>query len=207
MAEIKTIEDLRAKMGTAHDLTQQKIYDHLFPEAKDFIARAPLMFLATVSKEGMPTVSPKGDAPGFVHVQDDGTLLIPDRPGNKLLHGLSNILETGTAGLIFLIPGMEETLRVNGRCIIKDDEDLCAKLEARNRPAELVLEVAVEECFFHCAKAFKRSQTWQPETWGEPMRISFGDIIARNAGGGKIKQTALKTAVNTAIKVDYKTNL
>ncbi|MGB0921344.1 MAG: MSMEG_1061 family FMN-dependent PPOX-type flavoprotein [Alphaproteobacteria bacterium] len=207
MADITTIEALRAKMGDAHELTKQKVYDSLFEEARDYIAKTPLLFLATTSKDGMPTVSPKGDGPGFVHIVDDKTILIPDRPGNKLMYGHTNIIETGTIGLIFLIPGTEETLRISGRCTIKDDEDLCAKFETRGRPAELVLEVKIETCFFHCAKAFKRSQTWQPETWREPFRISFGDIIARNADGGKLKKAALKKVVDMGVKADGKMNL
>lgn len=207
MAEIKTIEQLRAKMGEPHKLTQQKIYDHLFVEARDFIAKSPLLFLATCNKDGMPTVSPKGDGPGFVEIMDDARLLIPDRPGNKLLHGMSNIIDTGVVGLIFLIPGMEETLRINGQCTIRDDEDLCARLEARNRPAELVLDVKVETCFFHCAKAFKRSQTWDPDSWGEPVSLSFGDIIARNAGNNRATKYAIKKAVDVGVSVDYKKNI
>lgn len=207
MADITSIEALRAKMGDAHDLTKQKVYDCLFEEARDYIAKAPLLFVATTSKDGMPTVSPKGDTPGFVHVVDDKTILIPDRPGNKLMYGHCNIIETGTIGLIFLIPGTEETLRISGRCVIKDDADLCAKFESRGRPAELVLAVEIETCFFHCAKAFKRSQTWQPDSWGEPVRISFGDIIARNSGKGKIAKAALKKAVDIGVKADGKLNL
>jgi len=207
MAEIKTIEQLREKMGTPHKMTQQKVYDHLFVEAQDFIAKSPLLFLATRDKDGMPTVSPKGDAAGFVEVMDERRLLIPDRPGNKLLFGMTNIIETGTVGLIFLIPGMEETLRISGRCIIRDDADLCERLAARNRPAELVLDVAVETCFFHCAKAFKRSETWAPDSWPEPVKISFGDIIARNASKSKTAQFAIKKAVDIGVSADYKKNL
>ena len=207
MAQIKTLDQLRDRLGHPHTLTQQKIYDHLFEEAVDFIGRAPLAFIATVSADGSPTVSPKGDGPGFVRVDDDKTLLIPERPGNKLAHGLTNILETGKIGLIFLIPGMEETLRVNGTCVLDDDAALCAEMAARGQDAILVMRVRVEECFFHCAKAFKRSQTWVPDSWGEPFRIEFGDIIARNAGGNKLKQKAVEIAVNQSVKLDYKKNL
>ena len=207
MAEITTIEALRAHMGDAHELTQAKITDGLFEEARDFIARAPLIMIATVSKDGLPTVSPKGDAPGFVAIKDDKTLLIPERPGNRLCHGLTNVIDTGTIGLIFLIPGQEETLRVTGRAVIKDDADLCARFEARGKPALLVQEVTIETCFFHCAKAFKRSQTWNPESWGEPLKISFGDIIARLAGKKGVTKFAMGKAVDLSVKADYKTNL
>ncbi|MEN8722070.1 MAG: MSMEG_1061 family FMN-dependent PPOX-type flavoprotein [Alphaproteobacteria bacterium] len=207
MAQIKTVEALRDRLGNPHTLTQQKIYDHLFEEAVAFIGRAPLAFMATVSGEGEPTVSPKGDGPGFVRVEGTDTLLVPERPGNKLAHGLTNIIETGKIGLIFLIPGMEETLRVNGTCVLDDDAALCADMAARGQDAVLVMHVSVEECFFHCAKAFKRSQTWTPDSWPEPISISFGDIIARNAGGNKVKQKAVEIAVNQSVKLDYKKNL
>ncbi|CAE7406243.1 unnamed protein product [Symbiodinium microadriaticum] len=212
MADITTEEALRAKMGDAHDLTKQKIYTGLFEEARAFIERSPLLFLGTTSKDGMPTVSPKGDGPGFVKIVDDQTLLIPERPGNRLLHGMSNIIETGTIGLIFVIPGMEETLRITGRCVIKDDEDLCQQLTGHgDRPALLVMQVSIESCFFHCAKAFKRSKTWDASSWGEPMRLSFGDIITRNrpADGlvDKAKQAVTKKAIDAGVKADYKVNL
>jgi len=207
MADITSQDALRARMGEPMELTQAKIYDGLFDEARAFIARSPLIFVATTSKDGVPTVSPKGDAPGFVAVSDDHTLLIPERPGNRLCHGLTNVIETGTIGLIFLIPGQEETLRVTGRAVIKDDADLCEQFSARGKPALLVQHVSVETCFFHCAKAFKRSQTWMPDSWAEPMRISFGDIIARNSGKSKLTRAALKTGIDVAVKQDYKSNL
>ena len=216
MAIIDSHDALRAKMGNAHDLTKQKIYTGLFEEARAFITRTPLLFLATTSKDGLPTVSPKGDAAGFVEIVDDQTIRIPERPGNRLLHGLTNIIDTGTIGLIFIIPGMEETLRVTGRCVIRDDEEMCNRLRGHgDKPALLIMEVTVESCFFHCAKAFKRSQTWNPDGWPEPMRLSFGDIIARNAakppkGGGlvdKAKTAVTKKAIDAGVKADYKMNL
>lgn len=207
MADITTIEALRERMGASHPLTEAKIFDHVFEEAAQFIARTPLVFIGTVSKQGLPTVSPKGDGPGFVSLVDDKTLHIPERPGNRLCHGLTNVIETGTIGLIFVIPGQEETLRITGRAVIKDDDDLCARYEARGKPALLVQQVSVETCFFHCAKAFKRSQTWDPESWGEPMRLSFGDIIARNTDKSKVAKYALKKTIDLGVKADYKTNL
>ncbi len=203
MADIKTIEDLRAKMGDVHELTQAKIYDCLFEEAAAFIQKAPLIVVGTVSKEGLPTVSPKGDEPGFVEIVDDKTLLIPERPGNRLLHGMTNIIETGTIGLIFVIPGQEETLRITGRCTIKDDDELCNRLRGHgDRPALLVQEVTIETCFFHCAKAFKRSKPWQHENWGEPLRRTFDHIIARKRGRTKMGTFAYNKAMGSGVKED-----
>ncbi len=194
-------------MGKPHSLTQNKISDALTQEAKDFIAIAPLIFMATADSEGQPTVSPKGDLPGFVSIEDDKTLLIPERPGNKLLHGLGNIIENGHIGLIFLVPGTEETLRVNGRCAIYRDTELSKKMAANGKPALLILKVEVEQCFFHCAKAFKRSHAWQPDEWPERIKISFGKQIAKNAASNKIARKAIEKVVDQAVKADYKMNL
>jgi PPOX class probable FMN-dependent enzyme len=110
-------------------------------------------------------VSPKGDQPGFVHVLDERHLVIPDRPGNKRLDGMKNLLQNPHVGLIFLIPGREETLRVNGRASIVRDEDVLVTLAARGKQPVLAIGVEVEECFFHCPKAFRRSGLWEPDAW------------------------------------------
>lgn len=204
---ITSVDQLRKLMGEPHDLTAKKIYSQMFPEAVEFIARSPLLFMSTSDAQGQVTVSPKGDASGFVRVVDERTLLIPERPGNKLLHGLGNILESGEIGLIFILPGTEETLRVNGRAALYADEDLCDEFAANGKPAQLIIEVTVRECFFHCAKAFKRSKTWQPESWPEKQKISFGKIIAANTAGNVVSAKAIGLAVDQAVKYDYKKNL
>lgn len=207
MSLIETVEQLRSALGHPHKLTQNKIYDHLFDEAVEFIAAAPLLFIATTSKSGETTVSPKGDAPGFVNVADQHTLRIPERPGNKLLMSFQNILETGEVGLIFVVPNTEETLRVHGRATLRNDSIACQALAARDKPALLVTEVSVRECFFHCAKAFKRSKTWQPDSWSDPRKITFGQQIAANTAKNKLMRGAVAKAVNQAVKADYKKNL
>lgn len=207
MEKIESIELLRDIMGEPVPLTKSKIFDALFPDAKTFIAAAPLCFIATADAQGRPTVSPKGDKPGFVRIEDDNTLFIPERPGNKLLHGLTNIIENGRIGLIFLVPGTEETLRITGRCGLYRDAELSKAMEANGKPALLILKVEIEQCFFHCAKAFKRSHTWEPGQWAEPMKISFGKQIAKKAASGKLSQKALEKVVDQAVKMDYKMNL
>jgi len=121
--------------------------------------------LATSSASGRCDVSPKGDAPGFVRVLDEHHLAIPDRIGNKRLDGMRNILENPHVGLIFLIPGREETLRVNGRAWIVRDEALLTTLSAQGKLPQLAIGVEIEECFFHCPKAFRRSKLWEPASW------------------------------------------
>lgn len=204
---ITSVEQLRKRMGNPHKLTTQKIYSWLFDDATDFIQKSPLLFMATSNHNGQVTVSPKGDGAGFVHILDEHTLLIPDRPGNKLLHGLENILQTGEIGLIFILPGMEETLRVNGQASLFADEDICNQLAANGRPAKLIIKVSVRECFFHCGKAFKRSQSWQPDSWPEKYKISFGKQIAAQTTNNAISAKAVSLAVDKAVQVDGKINL
>ena len=206
MKLIESVEQLRDLLGKPHSLTQQKISSELTPEARDFIEKSALLFIATAGENGV-TVSPKGDQAGFIKILNDRSLLIPERPGNKLLHGLSNILTTGHIGLLFVIPGTEETLRVNGSAVLYEDEEICAEMAANGRSALLVIKVEIKECFFHCAKAFKRSQAWDSESWPEPQKINFGAQIAKKAARGKVTRAAIAKAVDAAVKADYKLNL
>jgi PPOX class probable FMN-dependent enzyme len=148
-------------------------------------------------------VSPKGDAPGFVAVDDERTLLIPDRKGNKLVFGLQNILATGQIGVIFVVPGTTETLRVNGRAELTSDPAVCERLAARGQNALLAIRVTVEECFFHCGKALIRASLWKPETWPKDLRVSFGKMLAPKFGGDE----ALAEQIDRAIEDDYRENL
>jgi hypothetical protein len=171
--------ELRALVGTPSDLARKKQLDHIDQHARGFIARSPFLLLATSDAQGRCDVSPKGDPAGFVKVIDDKHLVIPDRPGNKRLDGLTNILANPHVGIIFLLPGKDETLRVNGRAWITRDEDVLAKMEINGKRPLTGIGVEVEELFFHCAKAFRRSLLWQPEQWGDlsdmpgPARIFF----------------------------------
>jgi PPOX class probable FMN-dependent enzyme len=162
---VTTEADLRSLVGAPHALALAKELGALDMHCRDFIARSPFLLLATSGADGRCDVSPKGDGPGFVLVLDERHLLIPDRPGNKRLDGMRNLLHNPHVGLIFMIPGMEETLRVNGRGWIVRDEDLLARCEVRGKVPSLGIGVEVEEAFIHCAKAFKRSGLWQPERW------------------------------------------
>jgi len=200
---ITTLERLRAIMGDPGPATALKINPALDSFMRDFIARSPFLILSTADAEGRQDTSPKGDLPGFVAVEEDGTLLIPDRSGNRLLFGLQNLLVNPNVGVLFMMPGVNETLRVNGRAELTDDPALCGRLASRGRPALLVIRVTVEECFFHCAKAFLRSSLWKPEAWLERPTISFGKMMASKLGGDE----QVAKAIDAMIEENYRTDL
>ncbi len=200
---ITDLKQLRAQIGDPHPLVPSKVWRALEPAAVQFISQSPLLFLATADIGGNVDVSPKGDAPGFVAVEDQATLLIPDRKGNKLIFGMRNILANPSVGIIFLIPGTEETLRVNGRAELTVDPLLLERLSARNQPAVLVIRVSVVRCFFHCAKAFKRSLAWHPDTWPPRQAFSWGKILAPKAAGSD----ELAREIDRFVEEDYKNNL
>ena len=131
------------------------------------------------------------------------TLLIPDRKGNKLIFGLQNILMNARVALIFLVPGTEETLRIHGSAELTAAPEIVERLSARGQPALLAIRVRIERCFFHCAKAFKRSRLWRPESWPERLRISFGKLLAPRLGGSE----ELERTIDRMVEEDYKTNL
>jgi len=199
---ISSLKQLREYIGTPHPLVPTKVWRQLEPLAIKFIAEAPLLFLATADAEGNIDVSPKGDAPGFVAVENPSTILIPDRKGNKLVFGMENIIANPRVGLIFLVPGTEETLRVNGHAELTVDPVLRERMSARNQPAVLVTRVTVEQCFFHCAKAFKRSQTWNPETWPSRLEFAWGKILAPKGSDRTVAQQ-----IDKFVEEDYKNNL
>src|SRR5215510_3853782 len=171
---IQDVEALRAIIGQALPGTALKNIDHIYDEAREHIERSPFLVMATADAEGRLDASPKGDEPGFCLVEDDRTLVIPDRPGNRLVYGLQNLLSNPRVGLIFMVPGTSETLRINGTATLTSDPELLARLAARGKPAVLAIRVHVEECFHHCAKACIRSRLWQPESWSGRLKSPFG---------------------------------
>jgi uncharacterized protein len=200
---ITTVEALRAIIGEESPATQMKVNSAIDGFARAYIERSPFVVLSTADREGRQDISPKGDGPGFVVVESDTTLLIPDRKGNRLIYGLQNILANPHVGVLFMIPGTNETLRVNGTATLTGDPAICERLSARGQPALLAIRVTVQECFFHCAKAFLRAQLWQPEHWPEKMRLSFGKMMAPKFGGDQ----QMADMIDTAIEEDYRTNL
>jgi PPOX class probable FMN-dependent enzyme len=144
-----------------------------------FIAAAPFVVIATADAQGRADASPRGDAPGFIAVQDDTTLLIPDRRGNNRVDTMMNIAENPHVGLLFMLPGMNETLRVNGTALITIDEALLAPLAAAGKIPEAAIVVTIEEVYFQCGKALVRSDLWNPDRRIERRSMpSLGRILA-----------------------------
>jgi PPOX class probable FMN-dependent enzyme len=172
-------------------------------EAREYIERSPVIVLATSDAEGRLDASPKGDGPGFCLIEDEHTLVIPDRPGNKLAYGLENILANPQVGVIFMLPGTPETVRVNGRAEITADPALLERLAARGKPAVLAIRIHVDECFHHCAKAFIRSKLWKPDTWSERLKVSFGKMAVKRM---KLADDVAEK-FDAAVEEDYRENL
>jgi len=169
---------LREVLGSPSDLTVRKQLAALDHHCRAFIALSPFLLLGSVDATGRQDVSPRGDAPGFALVLDDTTLAIPERPGNRRLDTLRNILQTGAVGLLFLVPGVEETLRVNGRACLVRDANILERLSAQGKRPALAIGVEVEECFMHCAKCMKRSRLWDPTRWPDHTALpSLGQML------------------------------
>src|SRR6187397_1098930 len=163
--EVTTVDDLREIVGQPNHYVANKVGTRLSTAQQDWLAHSPLCFVATTDMRGRVDVSPKGDPPGFVHVIDDATIAIPERPGNKRVDGYLNVLQRPQVGTLFVIPGRGDTLRINGRARILADADYFDTMAVKGKRPLLALEVDIEEVFFHCSKAFLRSDTWKPETW------------------------------------------
>jgi PPOX class probable FMN-dependent enzyme len=174
--------ELRGLIAPPRELVLRKQLETLDDHCRAFIGALPFVLVASADAIGRCDVSPRGDAPGFVQVYDETTLVIPDRPGNRRLDTLCNILANPQLGLLFLIPGVEETLRVNGRACLVRDEAVLERCVVQGKRPTLAVAVEVREVFFHCAKAFKRSRLWQPEhccTFADP---SSAMLSSRPAG-------------------------
>jgi PPOX class probable FMN-dependent enzyme len=162
---LTTEQELRALIGVPQARSVQKERRALDEHDRAFIACSPFLLMATSGANGRCDVSPKGDAPGFVQVLDERRLVIPERPGNKRLDGMLNMLSNPHIGLIFLVPGREETLRVNGRAWVTRDPLLLERCVAQSKVPLVAIGVEVEQCFLHCPKAFIRSRLWQQQSW------------------------------------------
>lgn len=178
MGIIDSHEALREIIGEAAELTRKKVIDRIDEHARNLIAHSPFVLLATSAPDGSCDVSPRGDPAGSVLVLDEKTLVLADRPGNKLVDSLRNIVDNPHAGLLFLVPGMNETLRVNGRARLVSDAPFFDSLVVQGKRPRLAVVVEVEELYMHCAKAFLRSSLWQPETWPDRSALpSMGTIM------------------------------
>ena len=165
---ITSAEALRKIIPPPSELVVRKALPALDAHARSFIARSPFAVVASCGTAAGCDVSPRGEAPGGFVVLDDHTLAVGDRPGNRRTDSFLNLLENPRIALLFLVPGVDETLRVNGRAKLVVDASLFEKLAVGGKPPLLALVVEIEEVFFQCGKAFRRSRLWEPATWPDP---------------------------------------
>ena len=169
--EVKSLDELYAINGAPHESIVNKHTAYLTPLLEEFITRAPFFLIATADGEGNCDVSPKGDPAGAVKIIDRRTIAIPDRPGNRRVDGHRNMLENPHIGLIFIIPNVDETVRVNGRAFITADPELLAAMAMQGKAPKLAIVVEIDEVYMHCARAFLRSSLWKPEDWPDPDTV------------------------------------
>src|SRR4051794_7733495 len=180
MEFVTTRDELRTIYKTPRptDASMRKELRALDGHCRSFIGKSPFVLIGSADNSGNADVTPKGDRPGFVAVLDDTTIAIPDRPGNNRLDTLENIVANPAVGLIFLIPGMDETLRINGEARITVDQGLRETLAAEGKLPATMIVVAIKAVYMHCAKAFMRSQLWRPESWPERASLpTLGQIL------------------------------
>lgn len=177
--EVSTVDELREIVGYPNEAVAKKVMPRLSAAQMDWLSHSPLGFVATVGADGRVDVSPKGDPPGFVHIIDESTIAIPERPGNKRVDGYLNVLQRPRVGTLFLIPGRGDTLRINGSARILADADYFDDMAVKGKRPILALEIDIEEVFFHCAKAFLRSDAWDPETW-DPTAVPSVAQLAKS---------------------------
>ncbi|MFT5356343.1 MAG: PPOX class probable FMN-dependent enzyme [Polyangiales bacterium] len=179
---VETSDELRGILGEVAPRVANKVKTDLGPLHKAWIDASPLYFISSVSASGHVDISPKGDPAGSVLVLDDKTVVLPERPGNRRADGFHNVLENPRAGLIFLIPGRGDTLRVSGSARLVRDAPFFDRLAVRGRRPALALMVSVESVFFHCSKAFLRSELWDAKTWRPdalPSRAQISKVVER----------------------------
>jgi PPOX class probable FMN-dependent enzyme len=182
-------DSVRAHYGEPSHMSKAKQLDHLDQHCRAFIALSPFIVIATSDASGRADASPRGDVPGFVAVLDDRTLLIPDRTGNKRVDTIMNVTENAHVGLLFLVPGIHETLRVNGTVSVTVDAALLAPLTVQGKIPNSGILVKTEEVFFHCAKPLIRSDLWNPEKRVPKGAFpTLGRILADQIAGGQVEE-------------------
>jgi PPOX class probable FMN-dependent enzyme len=207
MSRIEEKSVLRAKMGGVSDLAARKTLARLDKYARTFIERSPFLCIGTSDENGNADVSPRGDPPGFVRILDDHTLIIPDRPGNNRVDTMQNIIANPQVGILFLIPGIDDTLRVNGKAWIIDDPAELAPAAINGRPPKIGIKVKVEEVFFHCAKAFRRSKLWDQSSHVDRGFLpGLAHMVMEQARACEVDTTE-SDEIEAEIQEEYKTGL
>ncbi|MBX4862478.1 pyridoxamine 5'-phosphate oxidase family protein [Rhizobium sophorae] len=200
-------QSLRSLFDATHALAIQKCQGTLSKHAQAFIRRSPFLCIGTQNLDGKADVSPRGDPVGFVKILDERTLAIPDRPGNNRLDTLVNILANPTVGLLFIIPGFDDTLRVNGRATLTTDPELLGSMSVNDRAPKLAIVVEVSEVFMHCAKAFRRSHLWNPDHFQDRTEMpSIVKIILDQTTGAPSDEDAMRK-IDDDLEDEYKRTL
>jgi PPOX class probable FMN-dependent enzyme len=165
---VTTIDDLYAINGETHPSIANKHTSYLTPLLVEYLEKSPFCVLATTNSDGTVDASPRGDAPQAAHILDYKTIALADRPGNKRVDSLRNIVSHPQVGLLFVVPGIEEAVRLNGRATVTTDPELLARLTMQGKVPKLAIVIEVEEVYIHCARALLRGKLWQAESWPDP---------------------------------------
>lgn len=198
---IASEEELRELVGVPGELAVKKVIHHLDSHCRDFISKSPFLVMSTADREGNCDVSPRGDKAGFVLTHNEKYLVIPERPGNKRIDSLKNILQNPQVGLLFLIPNLKETLRINGKATIIRDEEILERMAANGKKPIVGIAVEVKECFIQCGKAILRSELWKSETWLQSEALpSAAKILADHANLPEIDEMAMKDRLEEGYK-------
>ncbi|HET8527550.1 MAG TPA: pyridoxamine 5'-phosphate oxidase family protein [Gaiellaceae bacterium] len=183
---VRTEAELRDLIGSPNELVQAKVADRLNELSRRWIERSPFVCVATARPDGGLDVSPRGDPPGFVRVLDERTLLLPERPGNKLADTLTNLLGDPRIALLFLVPGIGDTFRVNGRARLVDDAELLEPCAVEGKVPRLGILVEVEQAYTQCPKALLRSELWNPEKHADPSELPKASEILKAVGAPEL---------------------
>lgn len=198
---------LRSMFPPVHDLAVQKSLAALDPHAEELIRRSPFLCLGTQDADGKADVSPRGDPAGFVRILDPQTLAIPDRPGNNRLDSLANIITNPSVGLLFIIPGFDETLRVNGQATLVTDPGLLESLSVNNRVPKLAIIVKITSLFLHCAKAFRRAKLWDPETFQDRREMPSLVKIVLDQTHAAPEDAKVQDELDEALEASYRRSM
>ena len=198
-----TLDDLDRIYGQPHPTTRAKSLDHIDKYGRRFLALSPFCVISAAGADGTMDVSPRGGEPGFVQVEDERTVMLPDRPGNNRLDTLRNLVGgDGRIGMMFMIPGFDDIYRINGRASLSDDPALLDRFVEFGRKPRAVVRVAVEEAFLHCPKAIMRARLWEPEARIErSVMPTLSEMVMDQLGLGK------PAFEETAVIASYKTQL
>ena len=198
-----SFEQLRARIGEPEERIKAKVSDRIESYARRFLAHSPFLALATSDASGLPDCSPRGDYPGFAKVLDERTLAIPDRPGNKLADSFANLAGNDGVGLLFLIPGMREVLRINGRGYPTDEPDVLARMRTEAKEPMFALVVEVSEVFLHCGRALVRSRLWDPASRALAAEMPTAGEVAAEQMGLQIDPAVLDQQLEAAYRQLY----